>query len=461
MGPTRVVLASLAVASILTCTDTPAVPGEGWPVPSRSASASGSLPPELGSEIDDDSHGNDPDVVSAWRDAGETTVQQRGTEDLELVATDGCDDSDYAGQDWLATTSEHFVAYTLPGTAAEADVEEVLELREQAYAAIVAALGIEYEPRIELYLSPNRLAAAAHGVGSGAAYPGADRIEVVYTGASDSYEAVRYGHELTHVLAHYLDPGPKRRLPILDEGLAEYMDQSGRNLHVAYAAQLGPHLETRTQVVSLDQRDVWGSGYGRAGSLVQHLIERHGLPLFVDVWRAASMVWQDGCFRHPASGCVEAAADVTEVLDAVLREEVGESWKQTQDAWRPVVEAALARGPRRVSSAAAVEIGNLLALMDAAINDGDALLYRSTMEGFYCDWRGEAGRRDIAQRSVAAFESAQTTPLIIYDTGVRNFPTAAAMVTRKEGRGFVSAFRISFEKLPVGWRVAWAPDWER
>ena len=46
--------------------------------------------------------------------------------------------------------------------------------------------------------------------------------------------------------------------------LAEYLDGSGRDLHRAYADRLTAGWESRTNVVSFDDDDVWGRNYGRA-----------------------------------------------------------------------------------------------------------------------------------------------------------------------------------------------------
>lgn len=381
-------------------------------------------------------------------------------ESIETLQVDLCDDRTFLGVDWSSETSAHFVLYYLPGTAAERDLDSIIADRERAYGAIHSALGLEVEPMVEVYLSPNRVAATARGLGRGTAYPGQDRLEVVYTGAADSFEAVRYGYLLTHVLAFYLDPDHPQRLPILAVGLAEYFDQAGRDQHAAYALNLNAGVETRTHVASFDSRDPWGKNYGRAGSLVQFLIERYGLDGFLELHRAGYVAWQQGCYRHPDHGCVSSPEALTEMLDRLLVDTVGERWTDVQPMWAARVQAALAQETAEVSVEHRVEIENLVGVMDAALSCNDWEAYRSTMDGFYCDWGGEQARVDIAMRSVAAFDEVTSEVVAVYPTGIKNFSTAIALVQRRESRGVVSTHRIHLEHFPIGWRATWGPDWE-
>jgi hypothetical protein len=359
--------------------------------------------------------------------------------------TDLCDDSTYAGVAWSSARSPHFVIEFFPGTAADSDQAAILDRLEAAYAAIRLQLGIAAEPRITLKLSPSRIAASAHGLGFGRAYPGEDRYEVIYTGAAGSYELERYGHELTHVLAYYLDPSHPDRDRLLDEGLAEYFDQSRRNRHDAYALQLLAGAETRVRVTGFDYRDQNGKNYGRAGSLVTFLVDRYGMAKFLEVFLATEPTW--------------SPEDQTAMIDGALTSVVGEGWPRVAEAWHAEVEAALEGADVSLSGKDQAEIEALVATMDLAIETDDAPLYRSTMEGFYCEWGGEKMRAEIAARTVAAFTSSSTKVEQIIPTGIKNFRTATVMVRRTDARGLSSFSSLMFEHVPAGWRVAYGPDW--
>jgi hypothetical protein len=376
------------------------------------------------------------------------------------VATDGCDDPTYAGATWSSQSSAHVVAYYIPGTAAESDIAAILAAREAAYADITSELGISTAPTISLYLSPNRLAASANGRGFGTAFPGQDRYEVVYTGRPDSFEVQRPGSLLARTLEYHVDTANPKRIPILSVGLAELLDQSGRNLHDAYAQNLLAGTETRVRVASLESNDVTGKNAGRAGSLVKFLVDRYGMSTFLDIFKATAVAPVGTCaLKSSTYGCINSAATLTNMLDGVLTAKTGESWSTVAAAWKAEVNAHIATVKLNLSLADRNEIKNLVDLMDQAIITDSADLYRSTMEGFYCDWGGESARADIAVRTVEAFESTSSTVMRIYPTGTSNFTTVRVAVRRVDERGFVTPLFYTAEKLPQGWRFTWGPDW--
>jgi hypothetical protein len=377
----------------------------------------------------------------------------------DLMVTDLCDDESYADVEWASFESEHFVLHTLPGTAAHADVAMIAVAREAAYDEIRASLGIEEEPVIEVYLSPNRLAADAHGVSARRAFPEAYRYEVVYTGHGNGYESVRYGHELTHVLAHRLEPSHSLRLGVLVEGLAEYLDQSDRDLHAAYANNLVAGVETRARLTRFEDSDVSGANHGRAGSLVKFLIERYGMAAFVDIYERAFLEWSDDCYGNPGFGCVATGDDVAGFLDVLIEQTTGEQWVEVEPKWRDVVSSALRSRRPGVSNADRQQIAALFGQMDVAMASNDPAAYRATMEGFYCDSDGEQTRMAIARRAVEAYGEVESTLLNVVSVGVKSFPAARATILRSQADGSYQALSFDVERLPEGWRVAWGPDW--
>lgn len=376
------------------------------------------------------------------------------------VATDACDEPSHSGDAWLSSSSAHFTAYYLPGTAAESDIAGILAAREAAYTDIQTKLGIATSPTVTLYLSPNRVAAAAKGKAYGNAYPGSDRYEVVYTGAPDSFEVTRVGTLLARVLDYHLDPVNTKRIPLLTTGVAEYLDQSGRDLHDAYALQLHAGLETRVRVASFDSGDVNGKAAGRAGSLVKFLIDRYTMSTFLDIYKATAVTSISGCSLKSATyGCINSAAALTAMLDGVLTAETGDSWATVAALWKAEVESHLATVNTNLPAADRAAIKNLINVMDQGIVTGDPAIYRSTMEGFYCEWGGEAMRNEIAARTIDTFSSTTQNLLRLYATGTANFPTARVIVRRIDQNGTLSVHNLSFEKFPAGWRVTYGPDW--
>ena len=394
-------------------------------------------------------------------DVGETEQEiYSPTSPPAPVATDLCDESSFAGTDWVFSSSAHFTAYYLPGTDAERDIATILAKREAAYENIRAALGIAASPTITVYLSPNRVAAGAKGRSMGSAYPGLDRYEVVYSGAADSFENARVGNLLTRTMEYHVDPANARRLPILSTGLAELLDQSGRNLHDAYAQRLIAGVETRVRVTSFESNDLSGKNVGRAGSLVKFMVDRYGMATFLDIFKGATVAPVSGCsMKNSTYGCINTPAALTAMLDGLLQANAGESWASFAGAWNATVSARIAKAPLGVTSADTAAIKNLVDLMDQGIITDDPAIYRSTMEGFYCDWNGEAGRAEIAERVTDALRGAKTATQRIYPTGVQNFSTARVLLRRVDERGAISYHTMSAEKFPQGWRITWGPDW--
>jgi len=375
------------------------------------------------------------------------------------LATDLCDDSTYAGMTWQTASSPHFVLNYLPNTVAQYHRSAIISRLESAYADIRDKLGISVQPTLTVNLSPNRTAAAAYGFGFGRGWPGYDSYDVIYTGAPDSYEVVRYGNLIAQLLNYYFDSSNRTRVAFLTTGVGEWLDQSKRNLHDAYAQQLLAGVENRVHVAEFEAKDVTGRNTGRAGSFVQFLVERYGVDMFADIYRATAVSWNGSCWSSATYGCISTPEALTAMFDGVLTAKVGESWSTVQPLWQAEVQDALARAPVGMAPTAMTEIANVVRTMDIAVTTGDPILYRSTLEGFYCDYGGESLRRTVSDRAVAAYGSVTSKVLAVYETGVKNFTTAQALVQRTDDRGVSIFATLYFEHFPVGWRVTWGPDW--
>ncbi len=296
-------------------------------------------------------------------------------------------------------------------------------------------------------------------MGLGRALPGRDRYDVIYTGAPRAFEAVQYGHELTHVLTYYLVPEGAQMLAFLSEGVAEYLDQSGRDYHESYAEQLTAGEETRAHVASFDSYDVRGDNYGRASSFVKAFVEVAGLDALPALIGATAVRRDHGCYLHADYGCIDSPDALEELFAGVIPEVSDSTWEEVQAYWRTTVEDILAYRTVEVEGRDRTEIQWLLRRADQAIEDSDAAAYRATMEGFYCDWAGEDGRVAIAERMVDTLDQADTSVVAVYPTLRSNFPTAKAVVVRSDADGGRSTFAVWLEQFPVGWRITWMEEW--
>lgn len=404
---------------------------------------------------DDTSDGSGlPDLVVSGQTSETPAVLQP-----EALVTDVCDDATYTDAAWKSQSSAHFNLSFPAGSPADVEQAAIATRLEAAYADIRSQLGITAEPQLTVNLSPSRVAAAANGKAMGRVWAWIPRYDAIYTGASDSYETTRYGQLLTSALDYYIDSANRYRLPVLSTGVAQVLDQSKRNYHDAYAKQLLAGIESRVYIAELEASDVWGNNVGRAGSLVTFLIENYGMEQFIDIYRASAVTWNGSC-NNSTYGCIDTADKATAMLDGVLMSTVGEHWSEIQPLWQAEIESALERVAAGMDAATIAEVENLLAVMDKAITLDSAFLYRTTMEGFYCDWGGEPMRQEISARAVTAFGSSKTQLLALYDTGTKNFATANALVMRTSDDGVPMFSTINLEHMSVGWRVSYSPDWK-
>jgi hypothetical protein len=180
---------------------------------------------------------------------------------------------------------------------------------------------------------------------------------------------------------------------------------------------------------------------------------------FADMYRATAVSWNGYCYANATYGCISSAEALTAMLDGVLTAETGEGWSAVQPMWQAEVERALAREVRGMGPNIVTEIENVVRVMDKAVATDDAEMYRSTLEGFYCEWGGDAVRDTIAGRAVNAFGATQSKVLAIFDTGVKNFSTAQVLVQRTDQGGVTTFGTLLFEHVPLGWRVSYGPDW--
>jgi hypothetical protein len=407
-------------------------------------------PPDVGPPFQDDL----PDLTTP----GEPPLLPV-TPDPVAVATDYCDENPYVGATWQSYASPHFTLNYLPNTPADTDHLVIANRLELAYADIRTQLGITAEPSLTINLSPSRTAAATFGLGFGRGWPSLGRYDVIYTGAYDSYEVVRYGQMLTLMLDYHVDATNRSRVSLLTTGVAEYLDQAGRDLHHAYALQLDAGIESRVHLAEFDARDVYGRNPGRAGSFVQFLIDRFGPATFADIYRATAVSWNGNCNWSSTYGCISTPEQLTAMLDTILQAETSEGWAAVQQRWQQEVESALDDNPSSMGPTATSQMANLLRVMDRAVATNDAAMYRSTLEGFYCDYGGETLREQISARAVSAYGTTSSKLLAIYETGIKNFSTAQALVQRTDDHGAITFSTVYFEHVPLGWRVSYGPDW--
>jgi hypothetical protein len=344
-----------------------------------------------------------------------------------------------------------FRFHFLPGTAAERELDEISTHREDARARIAQTLQIEDAHVIDVFLSPSRGAAKVHGRSFGTTFMREARIEVIYPDDPESYEHKRWGHELTHAIEAILDDSPGNHPNLVDEGLAEYFDQSERDLHLAFAQEIRSSDRSLDEAIRMDAREIDDVKYGKAGSFVRRLFESNRDPeRFKAFYRAVGMVWRNGAWKS-RSGAALDTAGYELLLDGALRAHYDVDLATFTAQWHDTVAPYLERPATSVSAEDAAAIKALFAGRDHAVTTGNASAYRATMEGFYCDQWSDAARMREAERQ-ANGDRVTTFVEEIVDNGLINLPTALVRV-REERAGHVETRWSTVEHYGVGWRV--------
>ncbi|MBI2394923.1 MAG: hypothetical protein HYV09_35465 [Deltaproteobacteria bacterium] len=385
-----------------------------------------------------------------------------GSEEVvpEALTTDFCDEPVYGTTSWSETTRGKLKLRYVPGTAAEKDLEKIATVRNELYGKISTALGVADPGTISITFSPNRATAKANGLQKGVAYPASNKIEVLWLGDPDSYEAAAPGHELTHIISAKID-GVTNHLGVLSEGLAEYFDGSGRDLHEAYARDLRASIDA-SFTTRFSDSDLWGYNYGRAGSFVKFLVDRSGMEKFVALWKANALTWSSGAYVTKLGVVVKDGFGVEAALDKSLREVYGVGFEALRFEWAAVLAPYLTAKPSTLPSWDVAAIENVLDNVDWADTHGSAAVLRSTMDGFYCDTTTDESRAKLASAAVEGRGTLRTQTTALYPIGMRNYPQALAFTVRREQRGTSMidvTSRVWLEKFPVGWRITFADRW--
>jgi hypothetical protein len=372
---------------------------------------------------------------------------------LKLLETDACDESSFDLSTWREKTEGNLIFRYIPGTAAERDLGEIAQTRQRMYEEIAKYFGVATPGPVKVVLSPNRAAAVKHGYGLGSTIVANSTAEVIYTGDEHSFEKRSPGHELAHIIGSKVD-GAFHHMPFLDEGMAELLDGSGRDLHAAYVNEVRARSLSGS-ATRLTSEDVHGASTARAGSFVKFLADRYGRDRLLNLWKAAAITWSGSTFTTTGSVKVTTARDLEVALDRALLSTHDAGFETVRREW----EAALSPyflNPTSVDADDAAQIKAIVANADLAINRGDAHGLRSTMEGFYCDLHTDTDRFATAVAAVASGGGVRTDVVSILPNNHRNYPEVVVHAVRTETRHGVetkTAQQIWLERLPVGWRI--------
>jgi hypothetical protein len=192
---------------------------------------------------------------------------------------------------WGSWGTEHFHLHFVPGTSAERDRAEIGALAEEALAAIVETLDLEFQGQMDIYLVPRVFWQG------GAAY--GNKVQLI-SYLDRNYTSVEiwsyFTHEGTHALAQdLLQPKENGGGPdgVLVEGLAVWASNGhyAQEPIDAWAAAVAasddyiPLPELRAGPFYEFQHE---TSYMQAASFVQYLVETYGLDRFKELYGRAT-----------------------------------------------------------------------------------------------------------------------------------------------------------------------------
>lgn len=184
------------------------------------------------------------------------------------------------GADLKQISSECCVIHYVSGTESEDELEEIIEISEQAAVEISDLMEYEPEDQFQLVLLPRVM---GHG--------GFASREVYISYLERNYGASDFNQVLEHEMVHVLDAaqGGELRPTFLSEGLAVHL--AGGHFkpeplmpRAAALLELGWYLPLTTLVEDfyLQQHEI---GYLEAGAFVGYMIDRWGYTAFDDFYR--------------------------------------------------------------------------------------------------------------------------------------------------------------------------------
>ncbi len=208
-----------------------------------------------------------------------------------ITSLSGCgilygDDRFIAEGEWNLVQSNHFNIYYRPNSYAETNIEEIIQVQEDAYQHILDQLGIKFNERISIYIFSSPEDAGWDHV-QGLAY---NREKIVLGIYSEEGKSIGIKgaacHEITHVITWHAIG--KSGTTFLNEGIAVAMDGQWHNIAENF---IDLHLWAKKfilegKLLKLQQLiNNWSSlegniAYPVSGSFVTYLIDQYGADLF-------------------------------------------------------------------------------------------------------------------------------------------------------------------------------------
>ncbi|MBM4401732.1 MAG: hypothetical protein FJ044_00610 [Candidatus Cloacimonetes bacterium] len=186
---------------------------------------------------------------------------------------------------WQKKESRHFTFYFFPHSFAAGNIGKIISERETAYQKISKFLGVDTPEKIRWYLFPS-YEKGKELLGNLEPNQAIAATSTIFTIHSEHHQQTS-GHELTHILSFYIDTTRTNSYKFLSEGLACYLDQSGKD-YDCLAKELFDSNKIIPSKEIIDVNDFNKKDpkitYSQSASFVKFLIENYGLEKFKGLW---------------------------------------------------------------------------------------------------------------------------------------------------------------------------------
>jgi hypothetical protein len=175
---------------------------------------------------------------------------------------------------WPEHKSPHFYFHYLKESEAQKGISKIIDEYEAAFASITGIVG-NLDSRIDIYFYPSKdLLYTATRRSAGFAMNPEKEIHSYYGSWNNRQSS---GHELTHILSSWRLGEPSEAL--LGEGIAVWLDQSGKDLHKMTSGYL---QAGRLPAIASFIGDNWFKinseiAYSASGSFVKFLSDTYGV----------------------------------------------------------------------------------------------------------------------------------------------------------------------------------------
>jgi len=213
--------------------------------------------------------------------------------------------------------------------------------------------------------------------------------------------------------------------------------------------------------IQLDTGDVYvnsGYSYSKSASFIQTLFDIDAdANKFKAFYSGCDIYWNLSNDPYSPDGELIDADKLIEIIDRQLLVHYGITFEEFNKQWLDNLTPLLNTELPYLAEDDLNEIKQLFTVRDQAMSEGNAELYRSTMEGFYCDSLSDSERISIAEHTISKAAAGKSRVIDAFYLPIANY-ACALVYFEKAINGKIDILRAFLEHYPLGWRFTWVED---